>query len=140
MKSNRILGIDHGERRIGLAVSDETGLLARPLKVLEHRSADADAAEIARVAEAEHVSRIVVGLPLDGDGAEGHQARRVRRWAGALQPASSLPIDFWDESDSTIRAIALRPRKRKSGSYPASEDAEAAAVMLQDYLDARREA
>jgi putative Holliday junction resolvase len=144
----RILGIDHGERKIGLALSDETALLARPLTILAHTSAAEDAAAIARIAAAENAGRIVVGLPLDSDGREGHQARRVRRWAEVLRDAAGLPLEFWDESFSTATVAAYgkanksrRKKGRASGkAAPAGDDAAAAAVILQDYLDAQRNA
>jgi putative Holliday junction resolvase len=142
----RLLGIDHGARKIGLALSDETGLVARPLSILIHRSAAEDAAAIARLAEAEGVSRIVVGLPLDDDGEEGPRARRVRRWAEAVQQQCKLPLDYWDESFSTSTVAGEGRRRRKSHSRGSAgraasgaDDAEAAAVILQEYLDAHRQ-
>jgi putative Holliday junction resolvase len=143
---SRILAIDHGVRKIGLALSDETGLVARPLTVLIHRSAAEDAAAIARLAEAEGVSRIVVGLPLDDDGEAGPRARRVRRWAEAVQQQCQLPLDYWDESFSTSTVAGESRRRRRSHSRRSAgraasgaDDAEAAAVILQEYLDAHRE-
>jgi putative Holliday junction resolvase len=136
----RILAIDHGDCKIGLAISDETALIARPLTVLAHRSAADDAAEIAGLAGREAVGRIVIGLPLDSDGKEGHHARRVRRWAEALQQATALPVEFWDESFSTAQASELGSKRKARGRHrPAADDAVAAAVILQEYLDARRD-
>ena len=139
----KILGIDPGARKIGLAISDETGLVARPLIVLTHRSRAEDAQAVARVAAAEGAGRIVVGSPLEADGAEGPRARRVRRWAGALDEACGLPVEFWDESFSTASANALLEEtgrgwdgRRRSTRNP--EDAIAAAFILQSYLDAHR--
>jgi putative pre-16S rRNA nuclease len=134
----RILAIDHGERKIGLAISDETGLVARPLTTLVHTARAADAEAVARLAAAEGAGRIVVGLPLDSDGAEGHQARRVRRWAEALGAACPLPVEFWDESHSTADALSIRRKTGHRRPAPAGEDAVAAAVILQNYLDAHR--
>jgi putative Holliday junction resolvase len=136
----RILAIDHGERNIGLAISDETGLVARPLTVLTHRSANKDAAEIAGLAAREAAAKIVIGLPLDSEGQEGHQARRVRRWAEALQKTSPIPVEFWDESFSTARAAASGSgRKSRRRQRARADDDLAAAAILQEYLDAQRE-
>ena len=147
----RILGVDHGERRIGLAISDESELLARPLTVLIHRSRVQDASAIAALAAAEGAGRIVVGLPVSpsASAGEGSQARRVRRWAAALGEAFPMPIEFWDESHSTAEAAAIRGdatghrarrrRRRKAVHAQEAEDAVAAAVILQSYLDAHRD-
>lgn len=142
----RILGIDHGERKIGLAISDETELLARPLKVLGHRSRAEDAKAIADLAAAEGAGQIVVGLPRQDDDEEGPQACRARRWAEGLREACGLPVEFWDESFSTAEAAKilqatgsrLRRGRRRGKTTPRPDDAIAAAVMLQGYLDARR--
>src|SRR5574341_1794081 len=98
----RILGIDHGDVRIGLALSDETGTVAKPWQIIRHTSRAADAATIARLAAGQEVAKIVVGLPTGDDGLTGHQGRKVQRWAEALTEATTIPIDFWDESLSSI--------------------------------------
>ncbi|MBI3362605.1 MAG: Holliday junction resolvase RuvX [Chloroflexi bacterium] len=140
----RILTIDHGDKKIGLAISDESELLARPLKVLAHRSRAEDARAISQIATVEGAGRIVVGLPKNEDGEEGPQARRVRRWAESLIETCPLPVEFWDESFSTVEAAALRRNKRRgrgasrARSLKHADDAVAAAVILQSYLDARR--
>ena len=129
----RILAIDHGDSRIGLALSDETGLIARPLQIVKHTSRQADAEAIAAIAAAQNVERIVIGLPLDDDGRAGHQARKVQRWAEGLRRATKIPIEFWDESFSSKEAAGSRKKKRRGEP----DDARAAAVILQSYLDAR---
>ncbi len=129
----RVLGVDPGEARIGLAVSDESGSVARPLAVLRHISREKDAHEIARRAALEGAGRIVVGVPFDVDGLPGPQARRALRLVEALRACTSLPVDTWDESFST--QSALRSPKRDP-----LLDARAAAVILQEYLDAQRKA
>lgn len=137
----KILAVDPGQRKIGLAVSDETGLVARPLAILKHQSRAADAEAVARLAQAEQAERLVVGLPLTAEGEAGPQARRVRRWAETLRLACPLPIEFWDEGGSTDRALAIRRetgRRRKSPRKSEPDDAVAAAVILQSYLDAHR--
>jgi putative Holliday junction resolvase len=90
----RILGIDHGDVRIGLALSDEGGLIARPLHIIRHVSKATDAETIARIAKEKEAKKIVIGLPTDEEGGIGHQARKVQRWAEALQTATDLPIEF----------------------------------------------
>lgn len=127
----RVLGVDPGEARIGLAISDESGSLARPLAVLRHVARQEDAREIARYAAQEGAERIVVGVPLDLDGRAGPQARRALRLVEALRGCTSLPVDTWDESFTTE---AVLPHRRRDPRL----DAKAAAVILQEYLDAQR--
>jgi len=136
----KILAIDHGARKIGLAISDESGLVARPLTILPHRSRVEDAQAVARLAAAEGVGLVVVGLPLGAEGESGPQSHRVRRWAEALREACSLPLEYWDESHSTQQAAAIRRQtgKRRQRAGQADDDAVAAAVILQNYLDAHR--
>lgn len=132
----RILGIDHGEARIGLAISDETGTVARPLQIVEHTARDTDAETIARLAADHKVKLIVIGLPTDSEGELGPQARKVKRWTESLRQATSIAIEFWDESFSTQEAQASRPGRNRGAAL----DAHAAAVMLQNYLDSHRPA
>jgi putative Holliday junction resolvase len=129
----RYLGVDHGDVRIGLALSDESGLLARPLQIIRHVAREADAEAVAKIAKDKEAQKIIVGLPTDEDGGIGPQARKVQRWAEALQAATDLPIEFWDESFSSLEADAAPNQKR---GHP--NDDRAAAVMLQSYLDAHR--
>jgi putative Holliday junction resolvase len=129
----RILSIDHGDSRIGLALSDETGLIARPLQIVKHTSRRSDAETIAAIAVEQRVERIVIGLPTDDDGRVGHQARKVQRWADALRSATKIRIEFWDESFSSKDAAGTGKKKRRGEP----DDARAAAVILQGYLDAR---
>ena len=133
----RILSIDHGDKKIGLAICDESETVARPLKVLIHKSRADDAGAVAEIARAEGAEKIVIGLPRDDDGAEGHQARKVRRWAEALGEVCQLPIDFWDESYSTAEASSIQRASGKRRKKSEPDDAIAAAVILQSYLDAR---
>jgi putative Holliday junction resolvase len=135
----RTLGIDHGDIRIGLALSDEGGLIARPLQVINHIARQADAQTIARIAADKAARLIVVGLPTDSEGDVGPQARKVMRWAEALAEATPIKIYFWDESFSSVEADGLA-REHKAGGRREANDAIAAAVMLQSYLDAHRPA
>ncbi len=134
----RILGLDVGERRIGIAISDETQTLARSLTVLHRRSKVQDFEALARLVREQKVAAIVVGLPLSSNGTEGQQARRVRRYAVALGERLTTPLIFYDESFSTVTAAKLMiasGRKRLDRRH--CIDAVAAAVILQDYLDTR---
>ncbi len=132
----RFLGIDHGDVRIGLALSDETGLIARPLQIIKHTSRAADAEIIAHIVAENNVARIIIGLPCDDDGQIGHQGRKVQRWAETLAEATSIPIEFWDESLSSVDAGNLRSKRKRRLAQPI--DAEAAAIILQSFLDAHR--
>ncbi|MBV9357295.1 MAG: Holliday junction resolvase RuvX [Chloroflexi bacterium] len=140
MEGGRVLGIDAGERRVGLALSDELRLLARPLRVLRRDHGLAPVLdEIQAIATAERVAQVVVGWPINADGSIGRQARRAAEFARTAQRVLGLPVQLWDERFSTQEARALlraqgdRGRVRSRGEV----DAVAAAVMLQDYLDAQ---
>lgn len=126
----RVLAVDPGDRRIGLAVSDPTGLIARPLKVIDHRARAADARAVVAEAEAQGVERIIVGLPLDAEGRVGGQARKALRLTEEIARQTALPVESRDESGTTRRAIEI-------GGDDEDVDARAAAVLLQEYLDAQ---
>ncbi len=140
MEGGRVLGIDAGERRIGLALSDELRLLARPLRVLHRDHGLAPVLDdIQAIATAEQVAQVVVGWPINADGSIGRQARRAAEFARTVERVVGLPVQLWDERLSTqearavLRAQGGRARVRSRGEV----DAVAAAVMLQDYLDAQ---
>lgn len=134
----RYLGVDPGEKRIGLAISDPDGTIAVPLRVIE-TSGSQGIANVAAIAQSEAVDAIVVGLPLSLDGSQGPQAKRALRFGRRLATSSGLAVVFWDESFSSVEAdrrmidagLSRRHRDRR-------RDAAAAAIMLQDYLDGRR--
>jgi putative Holliday junction resolvase len=138
------VGLDVGERRIGIAVSDATGTLARPLGVLRPSGLDVDAVdvvmmEIARLAtEEDGLGAIVVGLPRRLDGTATHLTPRVEQFARQLAIKTALPVTLQDERLSSREAesrLALNDKNWRSRK--ARLDAAAAAVILQDYLDAR---
>ncbi|HXD16646.1 MAG TPA: Holliday junction resolvase RuvX [Vicinamibacterales bacterium] len=140
----RFVGLDIGERRIGIAVSDVTGTLARPLGVLRPSGLEVDAldvvsSEIARLAaEEDGIGAIVVGLPRRLDGSPTEMTPRVQQFARRLETKTALPITFQDERLSSREAesrLALRDKDWRSRK--ARLDAAAAAVILQDYLDGR---
>jgi len=144
----RLLGIDLGERRIGIALGDVETHSAAPLTMLSRaRTANEDARVLARLAEEQRADGLVVGLPLNADGSEGPQATRTREWAAAVAEATGLPLRFRNEHLSSVRAEQRigRPARGKSGGPPSAAqrdahrariDREAAALILQDELDA----
>jgi len=134
----RVLALDVGERRIGVAISDPTGTLARPLQTLVHTSREEDFSAIAAFVAEYGAGLVVVGRPLSLDGTEGPQARRVARYALALAATLPVPVVAWDERFTTVAAeeILRQTRKKKRRARARDEvDAIAAAVILQSYLD-----
>lgn len=138
--SGPLLGVDWGERRIGLALTDETRTIARPLATLTRRPGKRIPMQQLLAHCAEHaVTAIVVGLPLDEHGEEGAAAAAARHLAADVARRSGLPVTMWDERLTTARA--LRTVRDLGGSTRGRRedlDALAAAVMLQHYLDANR--
>lgn len=135
----RILSIDHGEKRIGLALSDETATIASPLKVVEHISRTIDAAQVADIAVQNNVTLIVIGQSFDEEGNPNPAGRRAGRFADELKNQTNIPIELWDESFSTQDARAARielgvSRKKRAGH----QDVFAAVVILQSYIEANR--
>jgi len=126
------LALDLGTVRIGIAASDDDGRLAFARQVLHRRGARRDLPDLVRVAQAEEVTEIVVGLPLNADGSEGEAAAAARRFGARLAAASELPVVFQDERYSTCEAAE---NLRAIGSRRRLLDAEAARIILQSYLD-----
>jgi putative Holliday junction resolvase len=136
---SRILGVDFGERRVGLAISDPMGLIARTAGIVERRSDQQAAEHIARLVQEWDAEAVVVGLPLNADGSEGFQARRTRRFASLLQELlGERPVILWDESLSSVEARDLLAERGKPSRRRRHHDDVAAAVILQSYLDVRR--
>jgi putative Holliday junction resolvase len=149
---SRILGIDLGERRIGLAIAESDGLSARPLATVRRAASLApadDAATLARFVADQAVAELVVGLPLEASGAHGTMAEGAAAWAGAVAELLGLPVTLRDERLSSHVAesrLGPMPRGRSGGPpskiqrdrYRERVDREAAAIILQDELDARR--
>jgi putative Holliday junction resolvase len=145
----RLLGVDLGERRIGLALADGDGGAAFPLATLRRaRSAQADAAALLEIVRQHEVAELVVGLPLEASGEEGPQARLTRSWVEDVQPRIGLPVTLRDERlTSHLAEQRIGPMKRgRSGGPPSASqrhayrariDREAAAIILEDELDAR---
>lgn len=134
----RILAVDPGDQRIGLALSDPSGTIANPLSVLRHVSRPLDAAQIAQIAAEQGAAEIVVGQALDEDGQPTPEGRKAARLAEAIQAQTNLPVRLWDESGSTLAAQQARRamgvvRRQRQGHL----DKLAATVILQSYLDSR---
>lgn len=137
MQERRFLGLDVGEKRIGVALSDASGRLATPLTTIGAR--DRPTERIGRLVGEHRVSELVVGLPLTLRGEVGPQAQVVQKFAEELQAALGLPVHLFDErlttaaADQLLRDMGVKPEKRKL-----QIDQVAAAIILQDYLDQRR--
>lgn len=137
----RLLALDVGERRIGVAVSDELGLLARGVTTIQRTSAAQALDALAAQVDQWRPTTIVVGLPRNMDGSLGPQAERVMRFARDLAGRVGLPVLFWDERLSSVSAEEiLRRQGIGTRDHKARIDAVAAAVILQEYLDAQRSA
>lgn len=136
----RILAVDHGEKRIGIALSDPTATIASPLTVIAHTSRALDAAQVAALAAEHEAALILVGQSFDEEGRPNAAGRSAARFAEALRLQINLPVEMWDESLSTQDARASRielgvSHKKRAGHH----DALAAVVILQSYLEAKRE-
>ena len=135
--TGRVLAVDPGEKRIGVALSDETQTLAKGLKVIPHISLKKDCAEIARLAIENDVIEIIVGSAEGEEDEETPASRHAKKVADALAQTCGLPVTLWDESGSTRQARMIRlqagaKRNNRSGHL----DEVAAAVILQSWLDA----
>jgi putative Holliday junction resolvase len=133
----RVIAVDPGEKRLGIAVSDPSGTIARPLAVLNHVSYEDNAARIVRIAQEQEAGMILIGQSLDMDGNPTVQGKRASRLADVIRRKTDLKVELWDESFSTqdARSIRIRmgaSRKKRSGHL----DDVAAAVTLQSFLDA----
>jgi putative Holliday junction resolvase len=134
-----VLGIDAGERRVGVAMSDELRLLASPLTVLDRAHGLAPVLDaLAELTVREGVVQIIVGLPLNADGSQGRQARRAQDFARVASRVIGIPVQLWDERLSTQEAeeiLRAQGRNLRRVRQRGEIDAVAAAVILQDYLD-----
>ncbi len=132
----RILGLDLGEKRIGLAISDPLGITAQGLETIQRTSKEEDIKKIKEIIGIYKVEKIIVGLPINMDGTQGKQAERVKKFANLLKKQAQIPIEFWDERLSTVESqkfflqANIRWEKAKH-----SVDRVAAQIILQGYLD-----
>lgn len=134
-----ILGLDIGDARTGVAISDELGVAAHPLCTIQRKSRKAVLAELRELVVAHNVERIVVGLPLQLDGETGTQAKKVKQFAERLAQQVNLPIVFWDESFTTVEAAQiLRGTKKRRKKRKQVIDQVAAVLILEGYLEELR--
>jgi putative holliday junction resolvase len=134
----RVLAVDPGERYLGVAISDEAGIIARPLSTIRHTAREADAAKIVSLAVTQQADRILIGYALDSEGRPGPQARHAERLAESIRAVTGLPVILHDESFSTLTAEqAMRDSGRRRRARREHVHAAAAAAILQSYLDAR---
>lgn len=138
--TGRVLALDVGDRRVGVAVSDPAGWLARPLTIIRRRSKQEDFAAIADLTVQHEASVVIVGHPLNMDGSIGPQARRVARYAAALQKRLGVPVRLFDERLSSDEAAQKLEEIGRSRQQIRHLDDLAAAVFLQEYLDQERRA
>ena len=134
----RILAVDHGEKRIGLALSDPTAMIARPLTVIRHVSRLMDAAQVANLAVENEAGLIIIGQSFDEVGNPNLAGRRAAKFAEALKGQTNIPVELFDESFSTQDARATRiemgvSRKKRAGHM----DELAAVMILRSYIEAR---
>ena len=138
--AGRLLGVDWGATRIGLAVSDEARTIAQPLATLTRRAGKRiPITKLMDLARSHEVTGVIVGLPLDEHGEEGEPARAARELATTLEKRLGMPVNLWDERFTTARA--RRAVQEMGGSTRGRKediDALAAALLLQHYMDAKR--
>ncbi len=136
----RILGIDYGEARTGLAVCDENEMIATVIGTVHERDKEKLADKIAAVCHQEHIEKLVLGLPKNMDGTEGFRAEHTRLFAQKLQALlPDLPMEFYDERLSTVAASRFMMEANTKGKKKKNAiDALSAQIILQDYIDRNR--
>jgi putative Holliday junction resolvase len=131
----RILAIDPGEKRIGIAISDPEGYLARPLTIINHLSREKDAINIIQLARENGCNLILVGQALDFQGFSGYRARSSQKLAEMIRSYTDQDVILWDESNTTLRVMEIdlltKSTRKKRTAY---KDARAAAFLLDDFL------
>lgn len=136
-KHARIMAIDYGRKRFGLALSDELGLTSQPLKTLLRTNRRDDIRRIRLLARENNVRQIVVGLPLRLDGSAGEMAEEVKRFASRLTKELGLPVEMFDERLSSWEANETNVLSNRREAADAHRDDIAAAIILRDYLASR---
>ena len=132
----RILGIDYGERRIGLAISDPLGIIAQTLPTLDTKKVKDVFDEIKKIVEEKDVGKIVLGFPRNMDGTTGERGEKVKEFANKLKEKIGKEIDFWDERLTSVESLKLlREEKRKIKREKKIVDQISAVLILQGYLD-----
>ncbi|AKG52902.1 putative Holliday junction resolvase [Dehalogenimonas sp. WBC-2] len=142
MVLERIIGLDVGDKWVGVALSDPMGIIAKPIKILERCDELTDAESVVRLIKDHQANKVVVGLPRLLTGVVGTQAERVQKFAQRLASLTDAPVLFQDERFSTAGAkeiMKVNRKKAKKGFFSTErDDAVAAAVILQDWLDENR--
>ena len=135
----RIMAIDYGDARTGVAVSDPTGLLAGYTTVIRSHKSTEVAAEVARLAKEQGAEELVMGFPRNMDGTEGPRAELYRDFAKMLEEKTGMPVRLWDERRTTIEAHAiLHESGKRMKAHRKNVDAVAASLILEGYLTYRR--
>jgi putative Holliday junction resolvase len=138
MNQGRVLALDLGKRRIGLALSDELGVTAQGLETLERTNIRTDLARLSELVSQRKVTTILIGNPLHMSGHEGRQAVHAREFGARLQAATGLPVEFWDERLTTVEAQrVLRQSGISIEKRAKAVDRLAAVILLESYLDSR---
>ena len=136
----RSLGLDIGDKRIGVALSDLEGILASPFTVIDRKDESRDIEAIIGIINQQQVWRVIVGLPRSLDGSLGRQAEKVKEFTQRLCEQTQVPLEYRDERLTTVLAERLmQATKTKKNKEKVRHDAQAAAIILQDYLDEGRE-
>jgi len=135
----RSLGLDIGDRRIGVALSDPDGILASPLTIINRSDESLDIEAIIDIIKRQEVGRVIVGLPYSLDGSLGEQAEKVKAFTQKLGNRIQIPLEYRDERFTTVMAERLGRAGGKKTKRKARHDAQAAALILQGYLDEGRE-
>ena len=138
MIQSRVLALDLGKKRIGMALSDELGVTAQGLETLERTNIREDLARISQLAADKSVSLILMGNPLHMSGREGRQAEYARDFGERLRAASGIPVEFWDERLTTVAAQrVLRESGISIEKRARAIDRLAAVILLESYLDSK---
>ena len=135
----KIMAVDYGDARTGLAVCDRTEFLASPVGIIEEKSMAKTAEKIVYATREFEVGRVVIGLPLNMDGTEGPRAQKSRKLGGILESILDIPVAYWDERGTTKSAEAILSENERYGKKRKQVlDAVAATVILESYLAFRR--
>jgi putative Holliday junction resolvase len=139
MIQSRVLALDLGKRRIGLALSDELGVTAQGLETLQRTNIREDLSRISQLASERNVSLILIGNPLHMSGREGRQVEYARDFGERLKAASGIPVEYWDERLTTVEAQrVLRESGISIEKRAKAVDRLAAVILLESYLDSRQ--
>ena len=135
----RVMAVDYGDARTGVAISDPTGLLAGFTTVIQSHKSEFVAQEIAKLVQTHQVEELIVGFPRNMDGTEGSRAALYREFAAQLEAVTGLPVTLWDERRTTIEAHAiLHEGGKRMKQHKKNVDAVAAALILEGYLVRKR--